>query len=191
MTRHGSRRTLLLSTLALGALILSGCLIRPTSPNTVSSTVVSQPAPVVVQQPAPVVVQQPAPVVVQQRPVIVQQPIVIRQPSPVLHPVRVSVPARVSAVPASVANGVVSYPHQRVRYPLTLTYTRTLRIYVDGHGLDPTVAIYNQYGSRIAFNDDGGSGLDSQIVQTLPAGSYHIEVAGYSSSTGSYTLTIN
>ena len=89
------------------------------------------------------------------------------------------------------ANGVISYPRQRVRYPINITYPRVVNIYVDGHGLDPTVAIYNAYGQRMAFNDDGGSGLDSQLSTTLTPGSYIIEVAGYSTSTGPFTLNVN
>jgi hypothetical protein len=188
MNKHLARPTLTLLALALGALTLSGCLIRPThqqgiqSPTTSTVVVQQQPAPVIVEQPAPVVVQQPAPV-------IVQQPITLSRPSPVLHPVRVSVPAQTATAAAS--NGVISYPHQRVRYPLHISYHQTVRVYVDGQGLDPTVAILDQYGRRLGFDDDGGSGLDSQLILTLSPGSYFIEIAGYSSSTGAFTLTVN
>lgn len=89
------------------------------------------------------------------------------------------------------ASGVISYPGQRVRYPLNITYPRTVSIYIDGHGLDPTVSLYDSFGSRLGFNDDGGSGLDSQLSRSLPPGAYVIEVAGYSSSTGPFTLTVN
>jgi hypothetical protein len=65
-----------------------------------------------------------------------------------------------------------------------------VNIYVNGQGLDPTVAVYDGYGGRIGFNDDGGSGLDSQLNLTLAPGSYIVEVAGYSSSTGPYSLRI-
>ncbi len=95
------------------------------------------------------------------------------------------------ATGGAAASGVVSYPSQRVRYPLNITYPRAVSIYVDGHGLDPTVAIYDAYGNRIAYNDDGGSGLDSALSRTLAPGSYILEVSGYSSSTGPYTLTVN
>ena len=111
--------------------------------------------------------------------------------------VRVATPvatATVSAAPlavgGAVANGAITYPGQRVRYPLTITYPRTLNIYVNGHGLDPTVALYDAYGNQVAFNDDGGSGLDSQLVRTVAPGNYVVEVSGYQSSTGSYTVTV-
>lgn len=179
------------SLIALGSLfIMSGCVMRPAHhiQTHQPQAVVVQQQPVVVQQ-RPVVVQQ-RPVVVQQRPIVIQQPppVVVRNPSPVLTPVRVSVPARPAG---SISNGHISYPHQRVRYPLNLGYSRMIRIYVDGHGLDPTAAVYDSYGRRVAYNDDGGSGLDSQLSLSLAAGHYVIEIAGYSSSTGSYTLTVN
>lgn len=88
------------------------------------------------------------------------------------------------------ANGTIAYVGHRVRYPIAISYPRTLNVYVSGHGLDPTVAIYNAAGGRMAFNDDGGSGLDSQLVLTLAPGQYYVEVSGYSSSTGPYTLTV-
>ena len=90
----------------------------------------------------------------------------------------------------AVANGVISYPGHRVRYPVSITYPRTINIYVNGSGLDPTVSLYNASGGRIGFNDDGGGGLNSNLVLTLAPGTYFIEVAGYGSSTGGYTLTV-
>lgn len=89
------------------------------------------------------------------------------------------------------ANGHVVGPGHRVRYPLTITYPRTVSIYVDGHGLDPTVTLYNAAGGRLGFNDDGGSGLDSQLVQPLAPGNYIIEVSGYGSSSGPFTIRVN
>lgn len=89
------------------------------------------------------------------------------------------------------ANGHIVGPGARVRYPLNISYPRTVSIYVDGHGLDPTVTVYNAGGGRLGFNDDGGSGLDSHLTMPLAPGSYIIEVAGYSSSTGPYTIRVN
>jgi len=111
-------------------------------------------------------------------------------------PTQVVATAPVVAQPAvaasgQVASGMISYPQERLRFQLPVSYARTVNIYVQGHGLDPTVAVYDPYGNRLGFNDDGGSGLDSRLVVTLAPGSYAVEVAGYSSSTGSFTLTIN
>ncbi len=90
----------------------------------------------------------------------------------------------------SVASGHIVGPGHRIRYPLNIAYPRTVTIYVDGHGLDPTVTLYNAGGGRMGYNDDGGSGLDSQLIVPLSPGSYIIEVAGYSSSTGPFSVTV-
>ena len=171
------------------ALALGGC---PRGPNYTVETVDTQTIvlqqPVVVQQPRPVVVQQPRPVVVQQ-----PRPVVVRRPAGVMTPVRVSVPAQVAArrSAAALSTGSISYPHQRLRYPLVISTHQTVTIYVDGHNLDPTVAVYDPSGRRIGFNDDGGSGLDSRLTLTLHPGTYAVEVAGYSTSTGSFTLSVH
>ncbi len=156
----------------ISLLLASGCFVRPTT------------ATVHGPRPPHVVYNNPAPA-----------PVVHRAPSASVT-VNVPNPASIlTGVPIStggaVANGVISYPGQRVRYPLSINYGRTVSIYVDGHGLDPTVAIYDSFGNRLGFNDDGGTGLDSQLVRTLPPGAYLVEVSGYSSSTGPFTITVN
>jgi hypothetical protein len=157
-----------LAVLALSALIMIvGCVIR-TTPQPTRTTVVA-PAPASVAEPAPVAVSQP-PAVTTPQPVVT---------GPTL------------ATTGGVANGAIQYPRQRVRYPIAIAYPRTINIYVDGHGLDPTVAVYDGYGNRIGFNDDGGSGLDSNIVLTVAPGNYIVEISGYGSSTGSFTLSVN
>ena len=94
------------------------------------------------------------------------------RPAPAPRPVVVARQPAVVTAPAlapggAAANGAVSYAGQRVRYPISITYPRTISIYVQGHGLDPTVAIYDSFGNRLAFNDDGGSGLDSALSTRL------------------------
>lgn len=121
-------------------------------------------------------------------------PRVVAAPAP--RPTVVATQPAVITAPAlapggAAANGAVSYGGQRVRYPISITYPRTVSIYVQGHGLDPTVAIYDSFGNRLAYNDDGGSGLDSALSHTLAPGSYIVEVSGFSGSTGPYTLTVN
>ena len=168
-TRAFYRAGLVLVALA-GLAVLDGCVIRRTRPARVTATVAA---------PAPT-----ATVVAQPRPVVVATPPPVATAPPV-------VTATTIAPTGGVANGTISYSSQRVRFPLAISYPRTVSIYVDGHGLDPTVAVYDGYGSRIGFNDDGGSGLDSNLVLTLGPGNYVVEVAGYGSSTGPFTLTVN
>lgn len=95
-----------------------------------------------------------------------------------------------AVVVGSVANGHIAGPGHRARYPLSISVPRTVTFYVQGHGFDPTVRIYNAAGGQIGYNDDGGSGFDSQLVLTLMPGSYIVEVAGYGSSMGAFSLTI-
>eukprot|EP01047_Picozoa_sp_COSAG01_P058351 COSAG01_NODE_6865_length_3464_cov_50.271620_5_plen_232_part_00 len=55
---------------------------------------------------------------------------------------------------------------------------------------DSTLAIYDG-STRVAFDDDGGSGLASALTFTAPrSASYQIRVAGYSGSTGSFTISM-
>ncbi len=90
-----------------------------------------------------------------------------------------------------VANGHIAGPGHRVRFPLGVSYPRVVTFYVAGRGLDPTVRVYNAAGGQLGFNDDGGQGYDSQLVLSLPPGNYIVEVAGFGSSRGGFSLTVN
>ena len=55
---------------------------------------------------------------------------------------------------------------------------------------DTTLALRNSAGTQLAFNDDGGPGLDSRIEFTATAGgTYYLDVGGFSANTGTYTLS--
>jgi hypothetical protein len=55
---------------------------------------------------------------------------------------------------------------------------------------DSTLAIYDG-NTRVAFDDDGGSGLASALTFTPPRSTaYQIRVAGYGGSTGSFTISV-
>ena len=55
---------------------------------------------------------------------------------------------------------------------------------------DPTLALRNAAGTQLAFSDDGGPGLNSRIEFTAAtSGTYFLDVGGFSSATGSYTLS--
>jgi hypothetical protein len=61
-------------------------------------------------------------------------------------------------------------------------------------GLDPTVAVEDSSGAQIGFDDDGNpDGQRNSLLEvTLEAGeTYTIAVAGFSSSSGDYTLTVS
>jgi hypothetical protein len=88
------------------------------------------------------------------------------------------------------ASGSIVMPGHRVRYPLAISYPQVVTIYVAGQGLDPTVRLYNAMGAELGYNDDGGGGLNSQLVMQLMPGNYVIEVSGYGSSVGPFTITV-
>jgi hypothetical protein len=53
--------------------------------------------------------------------------------------------------------------------------------------LDPTLALRNSAGAQLAFDDDGGDGLDSLLqFRATTTGTYYLDVGGFGSSTGAY-----
>jgi hypothetical protein len=58
-----------------------------------------------------------------------------------------------------------------------------------GDDVDPTLSVVSPLGNELASDDDGGVGTDAHIDFTPGySGWYTLEVAGYGSDTGSYTL---
>lgn len=58
-------------------------------------------------------------------------------------------------------------------------------------GLDTVLTIYGPDNRQIAFNDDAGGALTSQIVFVAPAaGRYRAEVTGYNNATGTFGLQV-
>lgn len=55
--------------------------------------------------------------------------------------------------------------------------------------LDPTLTLRDSTGTQVAFNDDFGGTLNSAITFTATtAGTYYLDVGGFSTSTGAYTV---
>lgn len=87
-------------------------------------------------------------------------------------------------------SGSIDYPRQRIRYALAIARPRTVAIIVEGHGMDPTVALLDESGLRLGFDDDGGDGTNARLRRSLQTGNYVIEVAGFGRSTGTFTVTV-
>ena len=68
-----------------------------------------------------------------------------------------------------------------------VTGTGTLTVYTTGN-LDTTGELQDNSGSRLAFNDDAGTGTNFRIEHSVSSGTYYIEVESYQSNTGNYTL---
>lgn len=61
----------------------------------------------------------------------------------------------------------------------------------DQGGLDPFLAVYNEKGKRIRFNDDAGSGNNSKVEFGAKAGqTFFIVACGFEDSTGDYLLKL-
>ncbi|WP_442508220.1 hypothetical protein SH528x_007181 [Novipirellula sp. SH528] len=93
------------------------------------------------------------------------------------------------------ATGDISYAYQRNAHPVYLvagvSYTFDLEGAATGKGTnnDPYLWLFDSYNRRVAYNDDGGAGLNSHIEFTPAAtGNYVLSAGAYSANTGTYTL---
>lgn len=79
-------------------------------------------------------------------------------------------------------------------WTFTITAPTRIRAVTRGDGgnaqiADTTLALHDDAGTRLAFDDDGGPGLFSMIEFDLPAaGTYHLDVRGFTDRTGRYVL---
>ena len=80
---------------------------------------------------------------------------------------------------------------------IDLTAGQSIQIDLEGRGLigdldDSLLRLYNENGQQIAFNDDGGSGLDSRIeFEAFQTGTYYIVADSYLSlGRGDYEITV-
>ena len=74
-------------------------------------------------------------------------------------------------------------------YRLHLRDGQTLEVRLDGsQGLDPYLTLYAADGTRVARDDDGGSGTNALLSVSLDAGDYVVAASGYAGDTGAYSL---
>ncbi|MCA8932948.1 MAG: PPC domain-containing protein [Rhodospirillaceae bacterium] len=56
---------------------------------------------------------------------------------------------------------------------------------------DPLLRVYDQYGSEVAANDDGGDGFNSRLQFVAPGpGTYFLGAGSFGNNAGTYTLTV-
>ncbi len=77
------------------------------------------------------------------------------------------------------------------RYILNLTEAASVEINLTS-AVDTYLYLLDANGNQITYNDDGGTGYNSRLVQSLSAGSYILVAATYSSGQGgSFQLTVD
>ena len=87
--------------------------------------------------------------------------------------------------------GVVEATNDRDWFRISLQAGQAYRFNLNGNTLgDPTLTLRDGSGNQLSFNDNFGSGRNSQITYTASStGSYYLDAGAYSAGTGSYTLT--
>jgi tetratricopeptide (TPR) repeat protein len=69
---------------------------------------------------------------------------------------------------------------------------QTVTIKLTSPDFDTTLTLVGVNGEEVAFNDDFGGSLNSQIVTTLPSsGEYQVIVRSFAGNGGNYTITVN
>jgi Fibronectin type III domain/Bacterial pre-peptidase C-terminal domain len=77
------------------------------------------------------------------------------------------------------------------RWQFTLSGPATIRLDMWSTAFDTFLYLLDASGRVIAFDDDGGSGVNSRIVRSLAAGTYIVEASSYASHmTGRYSLAL-
>lgn len=89
------------------------------------------------------------------------------------------------------ATDSIDTPNSLDWFTITLTAGDYIDISADGITLSDTMlTVYNDNGTRIAFDDDSGPGLNSNLSFTASyTGTYYVQAAGYGGLTGSYLLS--
>ena len=97
-----------------------------------------------------------------------------------------------SITPGQSIEGTIDYESDVDLFELEADAGQAYRIDVAlGTLNDSMLTVYDADGWEVGFNDDYGGGSASRIIWEAPAsGDYYVEVSGYDSATGSYTLTV-
>ena len=75
-------------------------------------------------------------------------------------------------------------------YQIELEESQALMIDLNSPDFDTWIELYDADCNRIAFNDDGGAGLNSLLIQNLNAGTYFIGVSSFGGGVaGTYFLS--
>ena len=96
-----------------------------------------------------------------------------------------------SVAASGTVNGTIDVAGDEDWFAVTLVEGRQYQFDLAGNTLsDSFLALRDSSGAVVTFNDDFGSGLDSQISYTATAsGTFYLVAAAFSTGTGTYTLT--
>lgn len=75
-------------------------------------------------------------------------------------------------------------------FAFSLDTEESVEIQSDG-GIDTSGRLYDETGSLLGSDDDGGQGLGFLMSTTLPAGRYFVRVESSHGATGAYTLSLD
>ncbi|AWN43188.1 DUF4214 domain-containing protein [Methylobacterium durans] len=93
---------------------------------------------------------------------------------------------------SSAIQGSVSAALEKDIYSLNLIQGQAYKFELIGTSapLDPVLRLLDSAGTQLAFDDNGGGNVNSQIIFTAPAtGPYLLEAGGFLNTTGSYTIS--
>jgi hypothetical protein len=85
-----------------------------------------------------------------------------------------------TGIPLDVGQSIDSYINDGAPQVFTFVLREAQRVRIDlrrtgsGNNIDPYLELGDEFGTVLASNDDGGSGLDSRITQYLDSGRYTI-----------------
>ena len=112
--------------------------------------------------------------------------------------------AEVTTTPISVGqmqNGSLSISSPRSEngrhaqfWRFSLSSNRCIQIELNSSSFDTVLVLRRNtpHGSQVAFNDDGGIGLNARIAQTLSPGNYVIQATSFSANgAGPYSLGVD
>lgn len=92
---------------------------------------------------------------------------------------------------------VLSFPYERDSFNVALTRGTRYQIDVEGADTnrgtltDPYLRVFDSSGTLLRYDDDSGTGLNSQLTFTpTTTGNYTLQVAGVGSRYGTYTLSV-
>ncbi len=93
-------------------------------------------------------------------------------------------------LPNSTTNGQISPARDNDYFRVEVSGSGTLTVETSG-STDTVGELQDSSGNAIASDDDSGSNANFRISRSVSSGTYYINVRGYGSTTGSYTLSVS